>query len=70
MTVLEMASLIGRLVGREDLSPVVLNEATNEIRHQFLSAARARAELGWKPEYTLDQGQAETIAWYRELLAR
>jgi CDP-glucose 4,6-dehydratase len=70
MTVLEMVTLIGRLMRRDDLTPLVLDEASNEIPHQFLSAARARSELGWKPEYTLEDGLAETIAWYREFLAR
>ncbi len=70
LTVLEMATLLGRLVGREDLRPIVLDEATNEIPQQFLSAARARKELGWKPEHTLEDGLAETIAWYRKFLGR
>ena len=70
VTVLDMATLIGRLVRRPDLPPRVLNEASNEIPHQFLSAERARTELGWKPEYTVEQGLTETIAWYREFLGR
>jgi CDP-glucose 4,6-dehydratase len=24
--------------------------------------------LGWKPDYTLDEGLERTIAWYREFL--
>ncbi len=50
------------------LKPEILNLATNEIRHQFLSAERARKELNWKPMFTLDQGLERTIAWYREAL--
>lgn len=70
LTVLEMVALLARLVGRDDLPPRVLNEATNEIPHQFLSAERARTELGWKPEHTLEAGLAHTISWYRQFLVR
>jgi CDP-glucose 4,6-dehydratase len=53
---------------RSSLKPEILNQAANEIRHQFLSAERARKELNWKPMFTLDQGLDRTIAWYREAL--
>ncbi len=51
---------------KSDLQPVILNEASNEIRHQYLSAAKARKKLGWKPLFTLDEGLDKTIEWYRE----
>ena len=50
------------------LQPQVLNEASNEIRRQYLSAERARTVLGWQPIFTLAEGLARTIPWYRELL--
>ena len=31
-----------------------------------LDCSKAKNELGWKPEITLDQGIAKTIAWWRE----
>jgi CDP-glucose 4,6-dehydratase len=52
-----------------DLEPDVRNEASNEIRHQYLSAARARDVLQWRPLFTLEQGLERTIEWYREFLA-
>ncbi len=51
-----------------NLKPVILNEAKNEILHQYLSAKKARNVLGWKPKYSLDEGLKETIAWYKEYL--
>lgn len=68
VTVLELVSCIQRLMGREDLEPVVLNDASNEIRHQYLDAEKARNQFGWKPRYTLEQGLKETIEWYREFV--
>ncbi len=52
------------------LEPVIRNEVSGEIFHQYLSAAKARNLLGWTPSYTLEEGLKETIAWYREFLTR
>jgi CDP-glucose 4,6-dehydratase len=54
--------------GRADLEPVVLGEATNEIKAQYLSSDKARARLGWRPRFGLEQGLAMTVGWYREHL--
>jgi len=70
VTVLELTNLIRRLMGRMDLEPVILNVATNEIRHQYLSSEKARRELGWKPSYTLEQGIQETIQAYHAFFAQ
>jgi len=51
------------------LEPLVLNQASHEIRRQYLSAERARTVLGWQPIFTLAEGLARTIPWYQELLA-
>jgi CDP-glucose 4,6-dehydratase len=48
------------------LSPEIRNEVSNEIRHQYLSAEKARRELQWKPMFTLDEGLQRTIDWYRD----
>jgi CDP-glucose 4,6-dehydratase len=48
------------------LKPEILNMVSNEIRHQYLSASKARQVLGWSPIYTLDEGLQKTIDWYRE----
>jgi CDP-glucose 4,6-dehydratase len=47
----------------------VQNQASNEIREQFLAAEKARRVLGWRPAFTLDQGLERTVAWYRSHLA-
>lgn len=68
VTVLELVQRILALMS-SDLVPDVRDEATNEIRHQYLSAAKAREYLGWHPSFTLDQGLQRTIEWYREFFA-
>lgn len=64
VTVLGLVNRILELMG-SDLEPDIRNEASHEIRHQWLSAAKARARLGWVPLCTLDEGLERTIAWYR-----
>lgn len=66
VTVRELVEIIRRVAGDTSLEPVILNDAPNEIPHQYLSAAKARRDLGWTPGYTLEQSMAETVDWYRK----
>jgi len=65
VSVLDLVEKILKLM-KSDLQPVILNEVSNEIRHQYLSAAKARKKLNWKPLFTLDEGLHKTIEWYQE----
>lgn len=65
MTVLEMTYEILSLIGRLDLQPVILNQAKGEIPKQYLSSKKAREMLGWKPLFSIRDGLAETIEWYK-----
>jgi CDP-glucose 4,6-dehydratase len=67
LTVLELVGRILKVMGA-DLKPEILNQSTNEIRNQYLSAAKARRMLDWSPQHTLDQGLEKTVAWYRGFL--
>jgi CDP-glucose 4,6-dehydratase len=67
LSVLELVRRILAVMGSE-VEVEVRNEAANEIRRQYLSAARARAELAWRPLFDLDEGLRRTAAWYRGLL--
>lgn len=61
--VLDIVARVTKLMG-SGLEPIIANEASNEIRHQYLSAEKARRVLNWKPLYSLEEGLVETIAWY------
>ncbi len=67
ISVSELVNLILEKM-ESSLEPEIRNEASNEIRHQYLSAGRAREQLGWQPLFTLDEGLTRTIAWYRDFL--
>jgi len=70
LSVLDLTAMILRAAGREDLQPMVLNEAKSEIPRQYLSAQLARTRLGWAPSKGLPERLAETVEWYRGYLAR
>ncbi|HXQ36360.1 MAG TPA: hypothetical protein VN843_20270, partial [Anaerolineales bacterium] len=48
-----------------DLKPDIRNEVRNEIPRQYLSAEKARRQLGWEPLFNIEQGLQHTIKWYR-----
>ncbi len=65
VTVTDLVNRILRMMG-SSLKPEIQNQASNEIRHQYLSAERVKEKLGWHPLFTLDEGLERTIAWYRD----
>ncbi|MCK6568377.1 MAG: GDP-mannose 4,6-dehydratase [Anaerolineales bacterium] len=67
VTVLEIVQKILHSMG-SDLKPEILNEASNEIRRQYLSAEKARRLLDWKPLFNLDEALKLTIDWYKDFL--
>jgi CDP-glucose 4,6-dehydratase len=67
-TVLEIVALILRVMGRTDLQPTILNEASGEILNQYLDCTKARELMGWRPAYSFEAGLTETLPWYSRLL--
>lgn len=67
VSVLGLAGLILKLMD-SDLEPVLLDRAEHEIAEQYLSAAKARDMLEWRPKFGLEAGLKRTIAWYAKFL--
>lgn len=65
MTVLDLVARILDVMG-STLEADVRNEASNEIRNQYLDATKAKRMLGWSPAYTFDAGLRATVDWYTE----
>ncbi len=65
VTVSEIVKRILKLMN-SNLEPEIRNEVQNEIRHQYLSAEKARRLLNWHPLFSLDEGLKKTIDWYRK----
>ncbi len=70
LSVLEVVQHILRLLDREELQPRILNEASHEIRAQYLDCSKARRVLGWRARYGVEDALRETIEWYRRELCR
>ena len=68
VSLLDVVTLIERLTGR----PLdVRREATQkgDMRDTFADTSRARADLGFAPTHTLEQGLAAECAWLAEVVA-
>jgi CDP-glucose 4,6-dehydratase len=64
---IDVRALVEKILGLmgSSAAPDIRNEASHEIKHQYLSAAAARRDLDWTPTFTLDEGLRHTIGWYR-----
>jgi dTDP-L-rhamnose 4-epimerase len=65
ITILEIARLLSRLVGKSIEPHVTLTGRKFDIRHNTADIGRARDTLGFQPKVTLEQGFGELIEWAR-----
>lgn len=65
MTVSQIVEKILSLMG-SNLQADIRDEVSNEILHQYLSAEKARTQLGWKPLFDFEQGLRQTVDWYKD----
>ena len=66
ISIQELATLITRLTGRDsDLEPVFDKPRKGDVRHSLADISRARAVMGYKPEYSLERGLEETLRWFK-----
>ncbi len=68
VSVLQIVGAIQKLMGREDLAPVIQNTAKAEIPEQYLDATKAKNLLGWRARFTLEDGLRRSIDWYLDYL--
>ena len=72
---LSIGELVERIAARlgqplaVDQDPARVRPAASEVGRLVAGTALARRLWGWSPQYSLDQGLDETIAWVRENLA-
>ena len=69
MTVLDLVGIITELMECSHIEPEIQNITKCEIHSQFLDSTKAHTILNWQPEYSLEHGLKETIAWYRTYLS-
>jgi CDP-glucose 4,6-dehydratase len=69
VTVLAMVEDILKVMDALELRPEIRNEASHEIREQYLDCTKARTMLGWRSRFPLSMGIERTVEWYRGFLA-
>lgn len=70
ISVIEITKKIMSIMNKTELEPVILNNVKNEIKNQYLDAAKAKKLLNWKPKYSIEEGLSETIKWYNNFFSR
>ncbi len=64
-----LAALMARAWNHPELKPTHKPERAGDIKHSFADLSRARATLHYSPIVDFEPGLAETMAWYKEVLA-
>lgn len=71
LTVIQLLKEINKnSSGVKKLDYIIMNTAKYEIKKQFLSSAKARRVLGWKPGSSLKEGLKKTAFWYAKYFNR
>lgn len=67
---LSVIQVIDAIRARMDsrLEPIILNEASSEIRAQHLDSSKAQTKLNWRARFGFEEGLPRTIEWYRNYL--
>lgn len=68
-TILEVVQDILEMMASE-LIPIIQGGAHNEMKHQYLTAKKARDLLNWKPNFDYYSGLRRTIEWYWDYFNR
>jgi UDP-glucose 4-epimerase len=67
VTVMELANKIIELCGKSDtIKPVHVEPRIGEVNRLIANAAKAKKLLGWQPEYSLEEGLAKFLDWYKQ----
>ncbi len=68
LTVMQIFKAICESTGQPDVIPNILNEASSEIKDQYLDSKKAHEVLGWHASVSLEVGLKKSFDWYRQLL--
>ena len=66
--VIDLVNMIISISGKTHLKPRILNEATGEIKEQYLSCEKAKKLLKWQPQFGLKEVLRKTYEWYERFL--
>jgi len=68
ISVIKLVKMILKISGNKHLTPKILSKVKikGEIDRQYLSSAKAKNALGWRPKYSLKEGLEITYKWYKD----
>ncbi|WP_160683806.1 SDR family oxidoreductase [Clostridium sp. C2-6-12] len=66
-TVNSLFYCIAEILGK-NIKPIYALEREGDIKNSYMSYDKIQEELGWKPEYSLENGIEETLNYYNQLL--
>lgn len=69
-TLNELHSKIAKLLKKPDAKPAYYNSRPGEILRFCVSNKKAKKELGWQPEVSLDEGLKRTVAYFLRMKKR
>ncbi len=56
-----------RLMDRPQIKPIyIAGDRKQEVINQYVSIEKIQSTLGWKPQYSLEEGLKKTIQWWLE----
>ena len=63
-TVLDLVAALNKLMGK-DLKPTHVPPRPGDPKFSLADISRARAEIGYEPDVSFEEGLRRTLAWYR-----
>jgi nucleoside-diphosphate-sugar epimerase len=68
-TISQLATLMSAMAGSK-LPPVYAGPRAGDVKHSVADISKARRELGYSPDVTVEDGLNQTVRWYRETFAK
>ena len=68
-SVVEIVNILQKIMNKEHLSPIILNNCKGEIKDQYLESSKAYKLLNWSPRFSIEDGLKETVKWYEKYFA-
>jgi UDP-glucose 4-epimerase len=65
LSINEIAGLVLKECGREDLVPVHVEGRPNEVQNLVADASKAKRLLGWKPKVKFEDGLKRYVDWFK-----
>lgn len=68
VSVNELAVVMAKMLGREDLKPEHKPERAGDVKHSLADLTRTQRGLGYEPIVSFEQGLEPTVKWYEAVL--